>query len=123
MYEIWLAANIVWEIVVEQARWTLPLALAFVALVVLALLRGGDWRRGWRWAWPSGLIAAIAAAAFLPGLSGAAWSDLSYVVDWAMLVATAVGVGAVVGAILWPLAALLRRRTSDRSLATARARS
>ena len=121
MYEIWLAANIVWEIAVAQAAWTVPLAIVFAVLVVLALVRGGSWGRGWRWAWPSGLIAAVAATAFLPALSGAAWSDLSYVVDWAMLLATAAGVGAVVAAIVWPLAALLRRRTADRTLVTARA--
>ena len=121
MYEIWLAINIVWEIAVEQASWTLPLALAFVALVVLAFVRGGDWRRGWRWAWTSGVLAALVAIAFLPSLSGAAWSDLTYVVDWAMLVATAAAVAAVVVAIVWPLAAALCRRGADRPLVAARA--
>ncbi len=121
MYELWLAMNIVWEMAVAQAAWTLPLALAFAVLVVTAFVRGGDWRRGWRWAWPSGLVATVAAIAFLPALSGAAWSDLAYVVDWAMLVATAVAVGAVVTAIVWPLAAALCRRGAQRPLLAARA--
>lgn len=121
MYEIWLAMNIVWEMAVAQASWTVPLALAFAVLVVIALVRGADWRRGWRWAWRIGLLATVAAIAFLPALSGAAWSDLSYVVDWAMLVATAVAVGAVVAVFVWPLAAALCRRGANRPLVTAHA--
>ncbi len=121
MYEIWLAMNIVWEIAVEQASWTLPLALVFVALVVIAFARGGDWGRGWRWAWITGLIAALVAVVLLPSLSGAAWSDLTYVVDWAMLFATAAAVGGVVVAIVWPLAAALSPRSANRPLVAARA--
>lgn len=110
MYEIWLAVNIAWEIVVAQAAWTISLAVVFVALVVLAFVRGGDWSAGWRWAWKSAVLAAAAAAVALPRLSGASWSDLSYVVDWLLLVAIAAAFGVAVAAIVWPLAAAFRRR-------------
>lgn len=121
MYEIRLAMNIVREMAVANASWTAPLALAFAALVVLAFLRGGDWGRGWRWAWPTGLVAALVSIAFVPSLSGAAWSELTYVVDWAMLFATAAAVAATVVAIAWPLAAALCRRSVKRRLVAARA--
>ncbi|MCD6674256.1 MAG: hypothetical protein LT106_15575 [Burkholderiaceae bacterium] len=105
MYEIWLAVNIAWEIVVAHTAWTVPLAIVFVGLVVHALARRGNWRAGWRWAWKSALFAGVAAAIVLPPWSGAAWSDLAYVVDWILLVVLAAAVAAVVGAIVWPLAA------------------
>lgn len=120
MYEIVLAANIVREIVVAQAAWALPLVVVFIVLVVAAFLRRGDWRGSWRPAWISGVLAFIAACFALPGLSGAAWSDLSYFVDWAMLVALAAGFGAVVAAFVWSASAALRRpRGSRRPLAQA----
>lgn len=105
MYEIWLAVNIAWEIVVAQAVWTVPLAIVFVGLVVHAFARRGDWRAGWRWAWKSALFAGVAAAIVLPPLSDAAWSDLAYVVDWMLLAVLAAAAATVVGALVWPLAA------------------
>ncbi len=121
MYEIWLAANIVWETALAHASWTVPLAVAFVALVAWAIVRGGDWRRAWRWAWTSAVVAFVAAFAALPSLSGARWSDLAYVVDWALLVALAAAAGFVVGAYVWVAAAALRRRAAPRGFAPARA--
>ncbi len=107
MYEIWLALNIAWEIVVAQAVWAVPLVIVFAGLVVHALARRGDWRGGWRWTWKIALLAGVAAAIALPPLSGASWSDLAYVVDWALLAMIAAAVAGVVGAIVWPLAAVL----------------
>jgi len=121
MYEIWLAVNIAWEIVVAQAAWAIPLAIVFVGLVVHAIARRGDWRAGWRWAWKSALFAGVAAAILLPPLSNASWSDLTYVVDWLLLVAIAAVAGAVVGALVWPLAAVLRAGGAARADAPARA--
>lgn len=121
MYEIWLAVNIVWEIAVDQASWTIPLAIVFVVLVLLALVRGGDWRGGWRWAWTSAVIAAAAAIVALPALTGAAWSDVSYIVDGLILVAIAAAFGVAVGAFVWLLAVVLRPRAASRPFASVRA--
>jgi len=121
MYEIWLAVNIAWEIVVAQAVWAVPLAIVFAGLVVHAFARRGDWRAGWRWAWKSALVAGVVAALVLPSLSGASWSDLSYIVDWVLLVLIAAAVAAVVGAIAWPLATVLLAGRASRADAPARA--
>ena len=32
MYEIWLAVNIAWEIVVAHTAWTVPLAIVFAII-------------------------------------------------------------------------------------------
>jgi len=121
MYEIWLALNIAWEILVAQATWAVPLAIVFAGLVVHALARRGDWRGGWRWAWKSALLAGVAAAIVLPSLSGASWSDLAYVVDWVLLAVIAAAAAAVVGAIVWPLAAVLLAGRAARADAPVRA--
>ncbi|MDT3678840.1 MAG: hypothetical protein ROZ64_08390 [Burkholderiaceae bacterium] len=121
MYEIWLAVNIAWEIVVAQAVWAIPLAIVFAGLVVHAFARRGNWRAGWRWAWKSAVFAGVAAALVLPGLSGASWSDLAYVVDWMLLVVIAAAIAAVVGAFVWPLAAVLLAGRASRADAPVRA--
>ena len=121
MYEIWLAVNIAWEIVVAQAVWAVALAVVFAGLVVHALVRRGDWRAGWRWTWKTALLAGVAAALVLPPLSGASWSDLSYVVDWVLLALIGAAVAAVVGAIVWPLATVLLAGRASRVEAPIRA--
>ncbi|MCO5101688.1 MAG: hypothetical protein M9885_12505 [Burkholderiaceae bacterium] len=121
MYEIWLAINIVWEVLVAHAATAVLLAVVFVALVVHAIARRGDWRAGWRWAWKSAVFAGVAAAIVLPSLTGASWSDLAYVVDWLLLVAIAAVVAAVVGALVWPLAAAVRAGGAARLEAHGRA--
>jgi len=120
MYEIWLAMNIVWEVLVANAASTALLAVVFVALVVHAIARRGDWRAGWRWAWKSAVLAGVAAAVALPSLTGASWSDLAYVVDWLLLAAIAAAVAAVVGALAWPLAAAVRAGGAARTKASGR---
>ncbi|MCD6681595.1 MAG: hypothetical protein LT102_13260 [Burkholderiaceae bacterium] len=121
MYEIRLAVNIAWEIAVAQSVWAVALAIVFAGLVVHALARRGDWRAGWRWAWKSALFAGAAAALVLPRLSGASWSDLSYVVDWLLLALIATAVAAIVGAIVWPLATVLLAGRASRVEASIRA--
>ena len=112
MYEIWLVMNIVYEIAL--GLWPL-LALALV--VWLGLLWAARHRLG-RGAWrPAALVGALAAVGLffgMPGLTRSSLSNMGYWVDWANLLAVAMGLGVLVGAFAWPLLALLRKRPAVR---------
>lgn len=107
MYEIWLVMNIVYEIAL--GIWpVVALALA-VWLVLLVLARQ---RVGWRQV-PLALAvgAAVAVLLFLlvPSLTQSSLSNMGYWVDWANLLAVALGLGALAAVFAWPLLALLRQ--------------
>lgn len=110
MYEIWLAANILWEFALEYLAWLVLAAVLWIGLTVLAVRRDGDWRE----AWPTSLAlaAGVAVIAFLavPTLTRSSLAELNYWVDWANLLMIAVGVGAAALAFLWPALALRATR-------------
>lgn len=111
MYEIWLAANIVWEFALaHRAAANLVVAAIAVALVI-ALARG---RPAWRASLPAAasvaVVAAIAAFVAVPRLTGASFADFGYWVDWVNLLAIAACAGGIVAAIAWPLLATAMRR-------------
>lgn len=109
MYEIWLALNIVFEIARANAVPVVFAALVLLALTLNALRkRGGAWRRALVPALAVGLLVALAAALALPALTRASLSDLSYRVDWLILLAIAAAFGGIAAAFAWPLAVLLR---------------
>ena len=60
----------------------------------------------------------------LPGLTGAAWSDLAYFVDWFLLLALSAALGAAVLVLAWPLDAWMRRprAPADSAIPAARLR-
>lgn len=107
MYEIWLVINILWEIAL--GIWQ-PLLAAIVAWALLALWAGrrpdAQWRAGLVPAIGIGLLAAVAAAVWVPGWSRSSMSDMGYWVDWANLLAIAGGFGAAAAAVAWPLLAI-----------------
>lgn len=110
MYEIWLVMNIVWEITLDIWPLLAVAAIAWVALMAVAL-RTRSLR--WRPALPMslGIAAAAAVLAFLgvPALTNSSLGELRYWVDWANLAAMAVGFGGVALAFAWPLSALRKR--------------
>jgi len=111
MYELLLAANIVWEFALAHRAETLLVVAAIAVALVIALARG---RPGWRRALPAAATVAVvaSAAAFfaVPRLTGASFADFGYWVDWANLLAIAACAGVVVAAVVWPLLASAMRR-------------
>lgn len=111
MYEIWLALNIVWEIVLDEPAWPVGGAIAALgAWLAAARTRGVAWRRGFVACLPVGLAAAAAAVLIVPRLTGANLSDMSYWIDWMLLLALAAVAAVAVIALLWPSAALALSR-------------
>lgn len=111
MYEIWLAANVIYELALANLPLVVVLLLLWVLLMGFVLVR----RRGnWRGAFPVALlafaIAAIASVFTVPSLVQSSLGDMRYWVDWANLGAIAAGVGGVVALLVWPLIAGLSRR-------------
>lgn len=109
MYEIWLASNIVWEILLA-ARGPLLLALAVWLLLVVMAARQprATWRAAAGPALLAGAVVATFGALLLPGASGSSLSEMGYWVDWANLLALSLALGAVAAAFAWPLGKLLR---------------
>ena len=106
MYEIWLAANILWELALTY--WPL-LAIYGAVLAVLLLVavraRPLPWRRRLPVALIVGVLVCVVCMLSVPGLIGAQLSDLAYWVDWANLFAVSAGFGAAAALLAWPLAA------------------
>ncbi len=112
MYEIWLMLNIVWEIAL--GIWPLLLGALILWLAILGAARRkvtGHWRAAIRPALVIGAVVAIVAALLMPGWTRSTLSDVSYRVDWAILLAMGVGAGTAAVAFAWPLLAWLQGRT------------
>lgn len=109
MYEIWLVSNILWEIALDV--W--PVVATVGVLWLLAMgrawhLPAAGWRRAGPLALALGAVAAVAAFVAVPGLTKSSLSELAYWVDWANLIAIALGSGAAVALLAWPLLAARR---------------
>ncbi len=79
--------------------WAAAIVLLLdLALVLVALRRGAQWRPAVRIAAGFGLLAALGVLAALPGFTNATHGDLSGALDW--LIWAAVGLGAGVAAAL-----------------------
>lgn len=106
MYEIWLVMNIVYEIALTV--WPLlALALA-VWLVMLWAARARRGRGAARQAAGLGALAAVVLFFTVPTLTHSSLSNMAYWVDWANLLAVALGLGALAAVFFWPLLALLK---------------
>ena len=106
MYEILLGMNIVYEIAL--GLWPL---LALMLAVWLFMLWAGRARLGrgaGRQAVLLGVLAAVVLFFTLPALTHSSLSNMGYWLDWAMLAAVALGLGALAAVFCWPLLALLR---------------
>lgn len=107
MYEIWLAANIVWEIALGIWPALFAVGLAWLALLLFVVSRPAP---SWRLAVPGtvavGLVAFLLAFVAVPWLTRSSLLELAYWVDWANLGAIAAGFGVAVMACAWPLLAL-----------------
>lgn len=92
MYEIWLAMNIVYEIALSVAPWLAVLLLVWLVLLVLARKRLSLCALRPALA----LTALVAGVLFfaLPALTQSSFANMGYWVDWANLLAVALGLGA-----------------------------
>ena len=104
MYEIWLALNIVYEIALSI--WPVLLALLLVWLALLAAARGRLNARALRRALLPGALVAALLVLSIPSLTQSSLANMGYWVDWANVLAIALGLGALVALFVWPLMAL-----------------
>lgn len=107
MYEIWLAMNIVYEMVLGL----LPalLALALVWAVVMVIYRRQLVQVSATPLAAVAVLVTLAAVLALPSLSKSTLGDMGYWLDWANLLAMAAGFGMAAALLLWPVLAIRKR--------------
>lgn len=107
MYEIWLAMNIVYEMVLGL----LPalLALALVWAVVMVIYRRQLVQVSATPLAAVAVLVTLAAVLALPSLSKSTLGDMGYWLDWANLLAMAAGFGVAAALLLWPVLAIRKR--------------
>lgn len=110
MYEIWLVINILWELALGAAPWLLAALAVWTALMVVASQRGADWRAGLPGAVTVAVVVAVAAFLWVPGATRSSLRELTYWVDWANLVAVALGFAGAAVLLAWPVFAMQRGR-------------
>jgi hypothetical protein len=104
MYEIWLAMNIVYEIAL--GIWPLLALLLAVWAVMLVAARGRLGARQVRQAALLGALVAVALFFSVPTLTQSSLANMGYWVDWANLLAIALGLGALAAVFSVPLLGL-----------------
>lgn len=110
MYEIWLALNILFELALMYFPVVMVIALAWIALMALALIRGTpNWRRALLPAALIGVVTLIAGMLAIPALTMSSLAELRYWVDWANLFAVAAGFAAITAMLALPLIATATR--------------
>ena len=108
MYEIWLAMNIVYEIAL--GIWPLLALLLVVWLAMLVAARGRLGARQAGRALVLGLVVTVALFFSVPALTQSSLANMGYWVDWANLLAVALGLGALAAVFSLPLFGLVARR-------------
>lgn len=104
MYEIWLAMNIVYEIAL--GIWPLLALLLAVWAVMLVAARRRLGARQVRQAALLGALVAVALFFSVPTLTQSSLANMGYWVDWANLLAVALGLGALAAVFSVPLLGL-----------------
>ena len=106
MYEILLGMNIFYEIALSM--WPLLALVLAVWLIMVWAARARFGRGAARQAVLLGALAAVVLFFVVPMLTNSALSNMGYWVDWVMLVAVSLGLGALAAVFLWPLLALFK---------------
>ena len=104
MYEIWLVMNIVYEIAL--GIWPLLALLLAVWAVMLVAARRRLGARQVRQALLLGALVAVALFFSVPTLTQSSLANMGYWVDWANLLAIALGLGALAAVFSVPLLGL-----------------
>lgn len=110
MYEIWLTLNILFELGLQY----LPVVIGTVVLWSMLMgVAAGRGRAGWGKALKPAAIAFVVVTVITffitPGLTQSSFANMGYWVDWGNLFLYAAAFGGVAAALVWPLAATLRR--------------
>ncbi|WEN42288.1 hypothetical protein CKCBHOJB_01875 [Thauera sp. GDN1] len=110
MYEIWLTLNILFELALQYLPAVVGTAVLWVALMGLAASRGNA---GWGKALKPALVIFVVVTAITffitPAMTKSSFANMGYWVDWGNLFLYAAGFGGVAAALVWPLAAMMRR--------------
>lgn len=110
MYEMWLTLNILFELGLQYLPVVVATAVLWVVLIGVAASRG---RPGWGKAIKPAVVAFVVVTAITffitPGLTRSSFANMGYWVDWANLFLYAAAFGGVAAALVWPLAAMMRR--------------
>ena len=110
MYEIWLTLNILYELGLQYLPMVIGTALLWLALMAVAAARG---RAGWGAALKPAIAIAVVVTAITffitPGMTKSSFANMGYWVDWGNLFLYAAAFGGVAAALVWPLAAMMRR--------------
>ncbi len=110
MYEIWLALNILFELMLMYLPTVVGIAVVWLALMAIAFKRGKPaWAKSLKPAIVVGVIVTVLGLLTIPGLTQSSLSEMGYWVDWANLFAVAAGFGAIAALLAIPLAATMRR--------------
>ena len=104
MYEIWLAMNIIYEIAL--GIWPLLALLLAVWVALFVAARGRLGARQVRQALLLGALVALALFFSVPTLTQSSLANMGYWVDWANLLAVALGLGALAAVFSVPLLGL-----------------
>lgn len=107
MYEIWLAMNIIYEIVLDL--WPALAPLLIVWAVVMWINRKKLFQVSVAALAAVAVLVGLAAVIALPTLSESSLADMGYWVDWAALLGMAAGLGIAAALLLWPLLAMRQR--------------
>ena len=106
MYEIWLVMNILWELALSIWPVLLLLALVWVGLLVFAGVRRGCFLAGFKPALTLGVLTGVLAFFLVPSAVQSSLANMDYWVDWANLLAIALGLGALAAVFSVPLLGL-----------------
>lgn len=110
MYEIWLALNILFELMLMYLPVVIGVAIVWLVLMAMAFKRGNPaWAKSLKPAIVVGVIVTALGVLTIPGLTRSGLSEMGYWVDWANLFAVAAGFGTVAALLALPLAATMRR--------------
>ena len=104
MYEIWLAMNIIYEIAL--GIWPLLALLLAVWVALFVAARGRLGARQVRQALLLGALVAVALFFSVPALTQSSLANMGYWVDWANLLAIALGLGALAAVFSVPILGL-----------------
>ena len=107
MYEIWLTLNILYELGLQYLPMVIGTALLWLVLMAVAAARG---RAGWGAALKPAIAIAVVVTAITffitPGMTQSSFANMGYWVDWANLLAIALGLGALAAVFSVPLLGL-----------------
>ena len=111
MYEIWLAINIMYELMWNYIPFVLSVLILWVVLMVFAVQQGAAWLQGLRRGLLGMLVIVVITFLVFPYITQSSLGNLGYWIDYLFLLQIALGYGVVFGlGFIWPVPALVARK-------------